>query len=76
MKKRDKIRSCYLHSCLKYVNSEPMTNQTIRERFNIQEVNAAITSRIIRDTVDAKLIKLEDSDSSSRKFTRYIPFWA
>ncbi|MEO6637131.1 MAG: ATP-binding protein [Ginsengibacter sp.] len=76
MKKQDKIRSCYLHSCLKYVNNEPMTNQTVRARFSIQEVNAAIASRIIRDTVDAKLIKLEDPESSSRKFTRYIPFWA
>lgn len=76
MKKQDKIRSCYLHSCLKYVNSEPMTNQTIRERFNIHEANAAIASRIIKDTMEAKLIKLEDPDSTSRKFTRYIPFWA
>lgn len=73
--KRDKIRACYLHSCLKYVSGEYMTNQTLRERFNIEESNYPMASRIIADTIDAQLIKLQDPDNKSKKFARYVPYW-
>lgn len=76
MDKQDKIRACYQHCCLKYVSNEKMTNQTIRERFKIDEKNAAIASRIINDTKDANLIKDEDPNNKSFKFSKYIPFWA
>jgi len=35
MEKDDRVRACYLHACLKYVNREIMTNTTLRERFGI-----------------------------------------
>ena len=53
-----------------------MTNQTLRERFQIEEQNSAIASRIIKETVKAGLIKEEDPESNSRKHRKYIPFWA
>jgi predicted HTH transcriptional regulator len=53
-----------------------MTNQSLRERFKIEDQNAAIASRIIADTMEANLIKLEDPDNKSRKYTKYIPIWA
>ena len=74
--KEDKIRACYQHSCLKYVSNDKMTNQTLRERFQIEEQNSAIASRIIKETVKAGLIKEEDPESNSRKHRKYIPFWA
>ena len=37
MDRQDKIRACYQHSCLKYVSNEKMSNQTLRERFKIEE---------------------------------------
>lgn len=43
-----------------------MSNQTLRERFKIDEKNSAIASRIIRDTIEAKLIKEEDPSSKSK----------
>ena len=52
-----------------------MTNQTLRERFKIEEANTAIASKIIKDTLEAKLIKDDDPDSRSRKYAKYIPFW-
>ncbi len=76
MSKDDKIRACYQHCCLKYVSNQKMTNQTLRERFKIEEQNAAIASRIIKDTKEADLIKDEDPSNKSRKFPSYIPFWA
>ncbi|MEO6188039.1 MAG: ATP-binding protein [Ginsengibacter sp.] len=76
MDKEDKIRACYQHCCLKHVSNLSTTNQTLRERFKIDEANSAIVSRIIKDTIDAKFIKPEYPESSSRKFSRYVPFWA
>lgn len=76
MDKKDKIRACYQHACLRYVSNEKMTNQSLRERFNIQEHNAAIASRIIKDTLTTELIKEDDPESKSRKYAKYIPFWA
>ena len=76
MDKKDKIRACYQHACLRYVSNEKMTNQSLRERFNIEEHNAAIASRIIKDTLTTELIKEDDPESKSRKYAKYIPFWA
>jgi predicted HTH transcriptional regulator len=76
MDKQDKVRACYQHCCLKYVSNEKMTNQTLRERFKIDERNAAIASRIISDTKEANLIKDEDPNNKSFKFAKYVPFWA
>jgi ATP-dependent DNA helicase RecG len=73
--KKEKIQACYQHACLKYVSNDKMTNQSLRERFGIKEQNSSIASRIIRDTLDAKLIKEDDPESSSRKYKKYIPFW-
>jgi predicted HTH transcriptional regulator len=76
MDKQNKIRACYLHACLKYVSGELMTNQSLRERFGIEEQNYPIASRIIGDTIKAKLIRDYDPESKSRKYAKYIPFWA
>jgi predicted HTH transcriptional regulator len=76
MDKKDRIRACYQHACLKYVMNEKMTNTTLRERFKIADENAAMVSRIIRDTAEAGLIKEEDPENTSRKFVKYIPIWA
>jgi len=53
-----------------------MTNQSLRKRFQITEKNYSIASRIIRDTITAGLIKEDDPESNSRKYAKYIPFWA
>lgn len=74
--KKDRIRACYQHACLKYVSNEKMTNQTLRERFQIEEQNSAIASRIIKETIIEGLIKDDDPESKSRKYKKYIPYWA
>jgi predicted HTH transcriptional regulator len=74
--KREKIRACYQHSCLKWVSNEKMTNQSLRTRFSIDDKNAAIASRIIKDTFEAGMIKEDDPNNKSRKHRSYVPFWA
>lgn len=70
LSKPDKIRACYQHCCLKYVSGEYMTNQTLRERFDIDKKSYPIISRLIRESIDSGLIAEYDSSRM------YIPFWA
>ncbi|MBE0574274.1 MAG: hypothetical protein IH613_00090 [Desulfuromonadales bacterium] len=52
-----------------------MTNTTLRERFGIEGRNSATASRIIKETLESGLVRPYD-ESASRKFMRYVPFWA
>ena len=76
MDKEDKIRACYQHACLKYVSGENMTNQTLRERFGVEDHNYSIVSRIIAETKEAELIKDFDPNNKSKTYAKYLPFWA
>ena len=58
------------------MSNEKMTNQSLRERFQIDDKNAAIASRIIKDTLEDEMIKEDDPESKSRKHRSYVPFWA
>lgn len=74
--KQERIRACYQHACLKYVSNEKMTNASLRERFGIDSKNYATASRIIRESLLAQVIKEENADNKSKKYSRYLPFWA
>lgn len=75
MSRDDRIRACYLHACLRYVQRELMTNSSLRERFGIEEKNSAVASRIIGDTLEEGLIERYDAEQG-RKYAKYVPFWA
>ena len=66
----------YQHCCLRYVMNEKMTNQSLRERFNLPEKKSEAVSRAIRDSVKAGKIKLTDPEQASLRYRSYIPFWA
>jgi predicted HTH transcriptional regulator len=53
-----------------------MTNESLRKRFDIDDKNYSMASRIIADTISENLIKAYDPDNKSRKHAKYIPFWA
>ncbi len=72
--KEDKIRTCYLYTCYCYVNEIEVSNAVLRERFGVDEKNKALVSRIIRDTVDKGLIKIEN-DAVGVRARRYVPYW-
>jgi len=75
MDKDDRTRACYLHACLRYVQRDFMTNTTLRERFGIDVKNSATASRLIKEAVEARVIKPYDEDAA-RKMKQYVPFWA
>jgi ATP-dependent DNA helicase RecG len=75
MDKTDRVRACYLHACLRYVQRDYMINTTLRGRFGIEDKNSATASRIIKDTLKAGLIRCYD-DSVGSKAKKYLPWWA
>ena len=58
MDRETRIRACYQHCALKYVKSEFMTNQSLRERLRLPESRSASVSQVIAATVEAGFIKL------------------
>ena len=70
----EKLWACYMHACVKYVQSEFLTNSSLRERFGLATASSASISRLIKEACEKKLIKkLEDT---APKHTKYIPYWA
>ena len=76
MNREDRVRACYQHCALKWVMSERMTNQSLRERFHLPESKAAIASQVIAATIESGIIKPDEQVGAYRKFARYLPFWA
>jgi predicted HTH transcriptional regulator len=76
MDRDDRVRACYQHCALKWVMGERMTNQSLRERFHQPESKSAIISQIISAAIEAKAIKPDEKVGGSRKYARYLPFWA
>ncbi|MCI5150208.1 MAG: transcriptional regulator, partial [Candidatus Electrothrix sp. MAN1_4] len=74
MDKEDRVRACYLHACLRYVQRDFMTNATVRERFGISGKSSAMASRIIKDSMLAGRIRCYD-DSVGNKAKKYLPWW-
>lgn len=75
MDKQDRIRACYQHACLRYMSGSRMTNPSLRQRFGIESGNASQASRLIKEALEAKVIRLFDADVRDRDRS-YVPFWA
>ncbi|MGM9739943.1 MAG: ATP-binding protein [Candidatus Cryptobacteroides sp.] len=71
----DKLWSCYLHACLKYVQGEALTNKSLRDRFNLKDTSAGSISRLIKASVSEGRIKPLDPETANR-YMKYIPGWA
>lgn len=76
MQMPDRLWACYMHTCRMHLNGRVMTNQTLRDRFEVTGKNATVTiSRLIRVARDKGLIKPAD-EGSGPKARGYLPFWA
>lgn len=76
MTREERIRACYQHACLCHVSDKRMSNASLRKRLGIKESNYPTASKIIRDAIDANLIKQYGNNTQSRKDATYVPFWA
>jgi predicted HTH transcriptional regulator len=68
----ERVRACYQHATLKYVSGQRMKNSTLCERFGIDPQNAAQASVVIRQTLEADLIRPADPKHPR---AGYIPVW-
>ena len=75
MDKSERIRACYLHACIRYVERLPVNNTSIRERFGIPQRNSAQASRILREALDEGAIVIRDPEAGRRN-RAYLPYWA
>ncbi|MEE9368275.1 MAG: ATP-binding protein [Pontiella sp.] len=75
MSKADRIRACYLHACLQFVNRKKMINKSLRERFGLDEDKVSVVTRVINGAVKAGVIT-KSSSSESRRDTSYVPYWS
>lgn len=76
MDREERLRACYQHCALKWVMSERMTNQSLRERFHVPESKSAVVSQVIAAAIEAGQIKPDEKVGTSRRFARYLPYWA
>ena len=53
----EKLWSCYLHACIKYLTHEGLTNSSLRQRFGLGDTASAQVSRLIKEAVSMGLIK-------------------
>jgi ATP-dependent DNA helicase RecG len=72
----DRIRACYQHCCLRYVMNQKMTNESLRDRFKLSGSKTESVSRIIQVALERERIKLDDPKNKSKRYARYVPFWA
>jgi ATP-dependent DNA helicase RecG len=75
MSPSDRIRACYLHACLRYVQGDPMTNSSLRGRFGFAKNASAVASRVIKDSLGAGAIRPLNPEAG-KKFMKYVPSWA
>lgn len=71
--KEDRIRTCYMLSCLYYVNFNAIGNADIRSIFGLTEKESYKASRILKETMEAGLIK--PNDITAPRYTKYLPSW-
>ena len=75
MTREERIAVCYQHACLLYEDGLSIGNQNVRDRFNLNKNQSAMASRILADTFESGLIKMENPEMESKRYTSYIPYY-
>jgi ATP-dependent DNA helicase RecG len=73
MTPQERVRACYQHAALKVVSGQRMKNASLSERLGIDPQNSAQASVVIRQALNAGLIRAADP---AHPRTGYVPFWA
>ncbi len=72
---QDRVRACYLHTCLMHLEGRAMNNTTLRQRFGISTGNQAQVTRVINLALNEGVIKKIDPLQGCR-YAQYTPIWA
>lgn len=69
----ERVRACYQHAIIKYLDGDKMKNNTLCERFGIEKKNAAQASLVIKKALEMNVIKVADPEHPRGG---YEPIWA
>ncbi|HEV7395370.1 MAG TPA: ATP-binding protein [Pyrinomonadaceae bacterium] len=72
----ERVRATYQHCALRFLMNERMNNQSLRERFKLPNDKTELVSGIISEAIRQNRIKPENPANSSRRYAKYIPYWA
>jgi ATP-dependent DNA helicase RecG len=72
----ERVRATYQHCALRFLMNERMNNQSLRERFKLSNEKNELVSGIIQDAIRQGKIKPENPEKTSRRYAKYVPFWA
>lgn len=73
MNVNERVRACYQHAIIKYLEGDKMKNNTLCERFGIEKKNAAQATKVINKALEMKVIKVADPEHPRGG---YEPIWA
>ena len=68
----ERVRACYQHAILKFISGARMKNATLCKRFGIEKNNAAQATKVIKQAMEANLIKPADT---MHPRAGYLPAW-
>jgi hypothetical protein len=75
MDREARMRACYQHACLRYESNDYMSNASFRLRLGLPDRQYPQVSLVIRETVEAGLIRALSDDQANRN-ARYVPWYA
>lgn len=75
MTRSDRLRACYHHCVVRWMDGEPMSNASLRARFRLDDSKYQTVSAIIRDAIRGGKIAPAELSQANRN-ARYIPYWA
>jgi ATP-dependent DNA helicase RecG len=75
LSKSERMRACYFHCVLKWINRDFMGNTSLRQRFSLLQEDYQVVSSIITESVRAERIKPAETSQGKRN-AKYIPIWA
>ena len=70
---QERVRACYQHAALKFLERGVLTNASLRQRFGLTGRDSAKVSQVIRLARDRGQIKPADP---THLRSGYVPFWA
>lgn len=75
MTNEERIEACYQHSVITYFSEGGFNNKSLRKRFKMHDKQSPQISLLIKETLEKGKIKLKDEENTSKKFSKYIPYW-
>ncbi|MCJ2138383.1 putative DNA binding domain-containing protein [Methylobacterium sp. J-026] len=74
LNKTEKLRACFFHCILRWLQRDYMSNTTLRDRFRLEQENYQAVSAIISESVKRKRIVPAETNQGKRN-AKYVPYW-